>query len=685
MRIRPLLSFTLLLLALAVSQIEAASSPGVILTFESADGKQADAREARLVALSVPQNSPPTSFITPGPFHATFHGALNLPIRDQYAFRAAGRGKFELLINGDSVLKGSGEDLSTATSVLVKLKKGANDLVLRYTSPPSGDAMIRLSWAPKNRAFDPIPPTVLTHEDDPSLQGCAELREGRALFAGRRCFRCHTPPQNGQMQELSIDAPNLDTVGSRLNPQWIARWIVNPKALRSDATMPRVFARDEMRQAAESVAADIAAYLASRTDAKAQATDAIDASEANVIGGERLFLSLGCIACHTAPPAQDEGARTTLQYVSAKFKPGALRDYLKKPEAHYAWTRMPNFRLSDDEAMKLAAFLLRSAPADALGAVDLTSADAERGKTFFELTGCMKCHSPEIESRSRAKPVAELIKGDWSAGCMAADSDKRGNAPDFGLTEPQLTALRRFAKTDWTSLNIDSPVEFAERQIRSVNCLACHTRDGEQDTWSKLGPQIASLQQDLPPEPETKTEQIRPLLTWTGEKLETDWMGTFIAGKIDYKPRPWLKARMPAFASRATLLAQGLTLEHGLPLTGSPEQPVDPAFTAIGRKLAGRNGGLSCNQCHAINQSPAFVPFDSPSLNFMYVHERVRKDYFQRWTRNPSRYMPGTKMPSYADADGKTALKDILDGDANQQFEAIWQYLRAGRDIQAPE
>ena len=45
----------------------------------------------------------------------------------------------------------------------------------------------------------------------------------------------------------------------------------------------------------------------------------------------------------------------------------------------------------------------------------------------------------------------------------------------------------------------------------------------------------------------------------------------------------------------------------------------------------------------------------------------------------------GTKMPTFADAEGKTAFKDILGGDATAQFEAIWQYLRAGRNIIAPE
>jgi hypothetical protein len=206
-----------------------------------------------------------------------------------------------------------------------------------------------------------------------------------------------------------------------------------------------------------------------------------------------------------------------------------------------------------------------------------------------------------------------------------------------------------------------------------------------EDTWSKSGPEISTLLANIPPEPPPQTEQMRPALTWVGEKLKPDWMGRFIAGQIDYKPRPWLKARMPAFASRAELLAKGLCLEHGLPFSDPVEDPVDADVATIGRKLAGRVGGFSCNQCHAINQTPALVPFDSPSPNFMYVHERLRKEFYDHWVQSPQKYQPGTKMPTFADMHGKTAYKTILDGDARRQFDAIWEYLRAGREIAPAE
>jgi hypothetical protein len=162
-------------------------------------------------------------------------------------------------------------------------------------------------------------------------------------------------------------------------------------------------------------------------------------------------------------------------------------------------------------------------------------------------------------------------------------------------------------------------------------------------------------------------------------------MANFIAGKVDFKPRPWLVARMPSFASRATMISQGLSLEHGWDTKEEPEPPVNADLAKIGRKLVGRNMGFSCNQCHAINQTPALVPFDSPAPNFMYVTERLRKDYYIRWVMNPQRYQPGTKMPTFADSHGQTPFKDVLGGDAHQQFDAVWQYFRAGKQIVPPE
>ena len=81
-------------------------------------------------------------------------------------------------------------------------------------------------------------------------------------------------------------------------------------------------------------------------------------------------------------------------------------------------------------------------------------------------------------------------------------------------------------------------------------------------------------------------EPVVPSLTWTGEKLKPEWTAAFLGGKVAYRPRPWLAARMPAFPARAELLARGLALSHGCPPSSPAEPAPDAELSKIGRRLA---------------------------------------------------------------------------------------------------
>ena len=233
------------------------------------------------------------------------------------------------------------------------------------------------------------------------------------------------------MPELSMDAPSLDSIGSRLNAPWMARWINNPKAMRAAALMPQIFHDAKVGDdQIDPRARDIAAYLATQNSTAVPDANIPD----NAAAGAHLFTSLGCVACHTAPGIDPDptGKRITLKFVKDKLHPAALVAFLKQPEAHYAWIRMPNFHLSDDEATKLASFLIGTATADAMPATDMTGADSARGKTLFESSGCVNCHAPTGKSGlTTVKSLADVMKSDWSHGCMAADDAARGDAPEL--------------------------------------------------------------------------------------------------------------------------------------------------------------------------------------------------------------------------------------------------------------
>jgi len=656
-----------------LAEAKAEMKQGLAVTFTA--GGKSDTRDARLVALFVPAGQPVTPFLAAGPFTAKWEGEVNSPLRSDYAFSADALGTYSVTVNGARVLQGSGH----AEGKFVQLNKGANKLLVEYQGPAKGDAMLRLLWSSKEFPPEPLQPNVLSHNASANdLRTGERLREGRLLFAQLHCTACHdgtglvpAKGEAGAMPELAQDAPLFGEFGARYNEAWLANWINDPHSIRPHTQMPRLFTRNAEGKI-DQRAADIAAYLVSL----GQRNDAKPSDDLAPAGGA-LFANLGCIACHTTPEydGKDEFDRVPLAHLKAKWQAPALREYLKNPQQNYQWARMPNFRLTDEETEKLAAFLLsgnqKEYPAGPKG-------DPTKGAQLAATVGCLNCHAG-VPPMTQPK-LSKTLESGWTKGCMAADEKARGNAPDFALSAGQREALLALAASGFGSLKQDNATEFLHRQVTNVRCTACHGKDGESSVWSQLDNDIAPLTAAAPA-PEGEGQPIAgtaaPLFTWLGEKLKTDWAAKFIAGGISYKPRPWLIARMPGFGVRAEGLAQGLAFDHGLPAVSEPEPALDPVKVKAGATLIGENGGFNCTTCHGVGDRPPTAVFEAPGINLAYAHERVRHEYFHRWVFFPLRIDPDTKMPRFADDSGKTPLTDFFGGNAHEQFEAIWQYLGA--------
>ena len=199
--------------------------------------------------------------------------------------------------------------------------------------------------------------------------------------------------------------------------------------------------------------------------------------------GGALFANLGCIACHTKPDADgpDEHDRVPLAHVKAKWRPDALRAYLRDPAKGYAWNRMPHFRLGETEADQLAAYLLTTASREF---PDAPKGDAARGAQLLVASGCINCHAGVPPTTTPT--LAATLRSSWTKGCLGSDAAARGAAPDFGFTPAQREAFVAFAASGFGSLKQDDPEEFTERQIANLRCTACHSRDGQPSIWSQL-------------------------------------------------------------------------------------------------------------------------------------------------------------------------------------------------------
>ncbi len=741
---RDLLVFASLALFAGASFAEDAApseTRGAILTLHSADGRQTDAQLVRLVALQVPRGQP-ASALLPEAKRATFEGAINVGLRGRYILSMEGRGKAKVTLNGNVILESTDEDLAkTPATDRIRLNKGPNALLVEYEFPSGkSDAEFRLYWQSDEFPREPVPPTALTCDPAKLTQSASiAVRQGRELFASMRCVKCHAPAdakllgdEATRMAELATDAPDLSTAGLRLNEAWMEAWIADPKSLRPDASMPAMHAAHHAAMTGQRPgggaggggwAGGIAAYLATLGDpAAAGKREPVPDDKASITAGGHHFATLGCIGCHTLPGAKAEAnqneskqpaaatpsagqSRVTLKYVHAKWQREALRDFLLDPQAHYAWIRMPNFNLSKQEANQIAAFLL-SLPGEAAPAIPGPPPGrgpaAAQGQMMFQTSGCASCHAiPKLENKFISPPLEKIIAGDWSKGCLADKAEAMGKAPDFALNGTHREALRAFARAGaFDSLRRDTPAEFATRQIRALNCNACHKYDGDTDRWSQHETEVASLIVEQPGtkpkqskpkqddgfgnEEEVKEPQIdqsRPDLTWFGDKLKPQWMEQFLGGKLEYKVRPWLTARMPAFPARAAGLSRGLALQHGLSPVAPAEPGPDAELAKLGKRLIGKDGGFSCVQCHGIGNAPATNVFEAQGPNFIYVKERLRKDFYTRWMLKPSRLQQNTRMPQFANDEGLTPFTDLFEGDARKQFGAVWEYLLSGREM----
>ena len=644
-----LLLFALFSCGVAFGQSDALKPvPGLSVRYFNSGGVT-DVTTAPNVWLYVPSEQPPTPFLPGGKFTAVWTGYISADLRGDFSFEAELNGTLKLEINGETALDATGTNSTSALGKSIRLNKGTNAFVATFTSPAQGDAFVRLQWKPKDNLPYPIPMAILTHLPASGEETGKKLRLGRELFVEHRCAKCHLGPDSG-MPELAMDAPTFEEIGARRNPEWMAQWIEDPKKLRASAHMPRIFSGESARENS----AAIAAYLGSlKTGASSSLGKSPDPSEAE--SGKNLFATLHCTACHETPGSSEvDVAKVSLKQVSAKFASGSLVEFLKQPDLHYAWIRMPRFVLSDDQRAQLAAFLLSTSEKPAAAPAPANAETVARGQMLVQTAGCLNCHSSKLENQFSAAALAKL--SDWKSGCLAEKSVTTSKAPQFGFAAGERDALQSFAASDRSSLSRHVPVEFAERQSRSLNCIECHG----------------------------KLEGV-PAFEILGGKLKPEWSARFIAGEISDKPRPWLESQMPAFGKRAQFLAEGLSMQQGFPPQTPVEKPVDPDAAEVGRKLVSVPPlGFSCVSCHSAGSVGATQVFEAPGINLDSSGERLQPSFFKRWLRNPPLIDPTSKMPVYFDEEGNSPLTDVYEGNGDKQISAVWQYLRLGDKMPAP-
>lgn len=613
-------------------------------------------RVVRLSAWQVEMGQPPEQFLPPGEWAGGFHGMLQILDRGTFQFRVEG-GPVRRFWLEDSNREFHAE---TGWTEPITLGRGHYEMMLDVRSHADGSGNGRLMWRSTTFAEEPVPPTALWFRQIFQPLNFYAWNNAHFLFEENRCGRCH--PSTDALR--GDDAPDLRGLGERLRSEYVFHRLMNPHSLRNDSMMPKLFADTP---AGRQAAADVTAFLCGGVLSKTSITQETDDAALT------KFEDLGCIACHrwTKPEEEDPYQRISLSFTREKFRRTALVAFLKQPQQHYLASRMPQFRLTDDEASALASVISSKSNGTLSDAPEIDRGDHARGEKQFAVLRCTACHTGPKLDGEKVWPIP--VQTD-TAGCLA-EHPNPSKSPVFELSEFDRLALQRIISSADAPSNtlVMSLAERAERHIQRLRCASCHHRD---NVISPRGEIIAEeSERGLPPE-------TLPNLTFAGEKLHASAIADIVGGKVKESQRTWLKARMPAFPFYADAIAHGLAAQHAVKATihDAPTVAVTEDVLDTGKRLTLTNGGLDCRQCHGIGGQLAAGDERTQlarGIDFLAVKQRVRYDYYRRFVLDPPRFDIGTRMPKFVTDDRITKVNHIYDGDARQQFDAIWLYLQS--------
>ncbi len=305
---------------------------------------------------------------------------------------------------------------------------------------------------------------VKCHSGQVTLRGAEKLNLGIHLVEKAGCFNCHLIKQ---YEDWPKSAPSLRKLDTKLTKEWAYRWIENPRSFRHNAWMPSFFNQSnnsdpESKKRTEQEILAITHYLFAQSDPYEKTPLPVPG---NAEHGKELASSIGCFACHQIQPTPVSVPLTrdllrrqqgpNLIGLGSKTTKEWIYNWLKNPSRYNPSTRMPNLRLSDQEAADITEYLFSdrneafeskkvpetnealvddialgfmtkmetsAAAKNKLASMDLNQKLSYTGERLISHYGCYACH--DIKGFEHANPVGTELTEEGS---------KPADKLDFGL------------------------------------------------------------------------------------------------------------------------------------------------------------------------------------------------------------------------------------------------------------
>lgn len=619
-------------------------------------------------------SSPPDPRLPAGKFTANWIGTLLLRSAETYQFHAFAQGRVRLKVDGQTLLDGEAKTAGWISGPATALSFG--DQPFQVTYERMGDfGQLQLFWSSNDFPLEPVPyHSLFQTRPSPEL---SLIEQGRIQFDAYRCGNCHT----SKLSANRLQAPSLKHVGSGTPNEWLIGKLMRsgaPTAVEGEKMPHFGFNRNE----AESI---VAALVSEATVPEFVAAAKLKESDRakDLQSGRTLVESLGCLACHTWRSLGEVtpfgGGK--LDAIGEKRSAEWLSTWLQSPGRLNPTHRMPVFSLTEKERSQIVLALVESSQPFDPGKSAVTPAGAlvEQGQKLIAAARCVHCHDLP-GAKKEVVTVAPLTNPDrdWKRSCTAP-LDRAMNRPEFPSVD--LVAIKAYLAS-WTREAAQAEVaaqdsQFGRRLLERKNCTNCHDLDGTRGI-SKHAAAIAKADESLYG---LHMTLIPPRLNAVGDRMRDTALAEAIRGEQKSPRLNWLRVRMPKFAhsdvEQAALLKYLIDHDRipaGGPVSDKSAEQIpkksDAQQILAGRELLGGKG-FSCVACHAVKEyTPKVTALGTRGSNLHLIGQRMRSEYFFRWTRAPLRVMPGVEMPNY-----QRPHEYILPGQLNQQLVAIWQAL----------
>jgi len=405
--------------------------------------------------------------------------------------------------------------------------------------------------------------------------------------------------------------------------------------------------------------------------------------------GRNLLSRYGCVHCHTVKLPDGTTMKATddppsLSHIADKTTREWVYAWLKDPQAYAATSTMPNFKLTDDDARDMSAFLTaNSTPiaGDTITLATKASSDPAAGGSLYGESFCASCHAVQNAAGNivggdvgpELTRVGSKVKSEWLQAWLRNPRtyDPATGMPHYRFNDGQVATLSGFlaAKADsdlLANVHLDAatPEQIAhgKRLISDYGCASCH--------------EIAGIK---------KPENFAPELSRIGSKPVTQLvflpgmqhtLPDYIATKIK-QPRSFGQGlKMPQYSftppqidSLTTALLslndRSSTLPSSLAVPATPDSDYQPAGKA-GKLMT----DLACFSCHRINGRGSYMAPDLTAEG-----SSVQRDWLVQFFKNP-----GTLRPSLIRRMPRFNLTDSEVNELTDYIMTVYQSPAVDRD-----